>query len=330
VSDPKKDIQNTPLHFATQEGHLAVCKLMLLNVADFLAENAMKITPMDMVFAGKNPDVIELFSQLPEFFNPRYQLNRIKVCIQSNDNASALRELIAMDIDVTHMDKQGNSALHFAASADAVLCAKILIDTGCSVEGVDNEGNTPLHRACESGSVGVVNLLIQAGAKKDAVNHEGLTPVLIAIANNHSDVLLKLALLGANLNQVSKHGVSPAVLALSKNLCATATMITILTQHLLLKSDFVGSHEQLFYMPVAIKWMRMHSDITKYSEKAEDTQAHLAVRLDSPNAIIILSRTQPALFHTKNTEQKTPTQLAQELKHTQSQHALALSGVVLG
>ncbi len=323
VSDPKKNIQNTPLHFAAQEGHLAICKLMLLNGADPLSENAMKITPMDMVFAGKNPDVIELFSQLPEFFNPRYQLNRLRVCMR-DDNAQAMRELIAMDVDVTPVDEQGNSALHFAARDDAVMCAKILVDTGCSVDGVDNEGNTALHRACESGSVGVVNVLILACAKIDAVNHEGLTPVLIAIANNHSAVLLKLALSGADLTQVSKHGVSPAVLALSKDLCSTATMITILTQHLLSQSDFVGYHEKLFSLQALSAWMSKIQEVWNRSQAAGDNSLHLAVRLDSTDAIHVLSRTKPALFGAKNIDQKTPAQLAQELRHTQSQNALRL------
>jgi len=328
VSDEKLDIQNTALHFAAQRGHLAVCKLLLLNGADPLIENAGKTTPMDLVFFGKDVGLVELFSQMPQFFNPQSEWNRLRVCI-ANDNAEGLQQLIAFNIDVTQVNEKGDNALHFAAAHDATLCAGILIRMGCCIDAIDHEGNTPLHIAAKTGSVGVVNLLIQADAEINVVNQAGLTPLLIAIENNHLGVILKLIVSGANLNQTSKHGTSPAVLALSKNLNSVATMLTIFTQRMLTQDDFMGEYEKLFYMPVVLQWMQLVLTAWNASVKANDTLVHLAVRLDSPETIHLLAIGLPNLLSVENGDKQTPKQLAETLGNMNSCNALALHNKLL-
>ena len=194
---------------------------------------------------------------------------------------------------------------------------------GCSADARDHEGNTPLHLAAQSGSVGIITLLIKSGAEVISVNHAGLTPLLMAIENNRHGALLKLILSDADLNQVSRQGTSPAVLALSKNFSEVATMIAILTRHMLTERDFMGEHEKLFFVPVVMQWMQKITDISNRSANAEDTVLHLAVRLDSQDAIHVLAKGLPMLFASKNAAGQTPHALALALKQADAQSALA-------
>ncbi len=323
TTDKSRDIKNTALHFAASQGHVETCQQLISCGADLLAENAEKMTPMDLCFANKTPACFELFISSSEFFKSGNQLNRYIVCCM-HDNADGLRRLLALNADVTVIDEHGRNALHFAARHDANLCADILIQTGCAVDGLDNEGNTPLHIAAASGSVEVTHLLLKDQADANAINHEGKTPLIIAILNNHLSVVLALIQGGADLQLLSKQGAVPTIIALSKNLTEMATLLTILTQQILSQEDFVGEYQSLFLVATVQNWLRQMSGMFKQASELGDSVMHTAVRLDSPQAITLLGKAAPALFSAKNTVGDTPAVLAEKLKHTQSQCAIQL------
>jgi len=330
--DPqKRGTKNTPLHLAAQQGHLHACKTLLLLGADHTIKNANDFTPMDLIFFGKNTDLVKLFSQLPDFFDPKSQLNRIRVCLQS-DNVEMLQQLIVFNVDVHGVNKHGQTALHFAAAYDANQCAAYLLGLQCSVNVIDVEGNTPLHYAALNNSVGVTRLLtrglrdengnvLSQPANVEAENRDGKTALILAIEKNHAGVVFELIQGGSDLHHMTKQGELPVLLALSHQLMQLATTMTIMMQRVLTQNDFIAHHE---HMPVIISWMRRITDIWTFSQRANDTILHLAVRLNDADAIHLLANGLPTLFSSRNVAGQTPQALAVALRQTDAQNALAL------
>ncbi|XP_022125225.2 acyl-CoA-binding domain-containing protein 6 [Pieris rapae] len=63
-------------------------------------------------------------------------------------------------------DKDGLTALHWAADRNATSALEAAIQSGCDINAVDNSGQTALHYAASCGHVNSTQILINAGAKQ--------------------------------------------------------------------------------------------------------------------------------------------------------------------
>lgn len=87
---------------------------------------------------------------------------------------------------VNDADKNGNSALHYAAKNGHLPCVKFLIENGANINQknvklVEPDMNTALHLAAQNGHKDVVHFLIEKGAQLNIANAEGKNPYQIAI-----------------------------------------------------------------------------------------------------------------------------------------------------
>lgn len=102
-------------------------------------------------------------------------------------DAVMLQWLLPQGPRLDQPDRNGWTALHFAAQAHAVEKAALLLAAGASVDVPDAYGNTPLWRATfESRGRGeMLQLLLGHGANPDQANGSGVTPRQLAetIAN---------------------------------------------------------------------------------------------------------------------------------------------------
>jgi ankyrin repeat protein len=97
-------------------------------------------------------------------------------------NVDLLRWLIENGANVNHQDRNGYSALHFAAQEKTQEAAKLLLDNGASLELADIHGNTPIWTAIFSakGELELVKLYVQRGANLDVLNKYQNTPRQLA------------------------------------------------------------------------------------------------------------------------------------------------------
>lgn len=97
-------------------------------------------------------------------------------------NVDLLRWLIENGANVNHQDRNGYSALHFAAQEKTQEAAKLLLDNGASLELTDIHGNTPIWTAIFSarGELELVKLYVQRGANPDVLNKYQKTPRQLA------------------------------------------------------------------------------------------------------------------------------------------------------
>lgn len=78
-------------------------------------------------------------------------------------------------IDVQVKDKDGFTAMHWAAWSGMPYCTLLLAEAGLDINAQENNGFTPLMLAAMRGNNEVVNMLLTLGANANLTNNEGLT-----------------------------------------------------------------------------------------------------------------------------------------------------------
>ncbi|HUN45461.1 MAG TPA: ankyrin repeat domain-containing protein [Stellaceae bacterium] len=96
------------------------------------------------------------------------------------------------------VDKNGRTALTYAAMLGNAAMAKLLIDRGASVKFRDKLGNTALHWAADRGNSELVSLLLAAHAPVDDENKQGITPLMMAAGRGQIAVVRLLLKGGAD------------------------------------------------------------------------------------------------------------------------------------
>jgi len=93
-------------------------------------------------------------------------------------NLDMLSWLIENGAKINHQDKNGFSALHFAAQEKRIGIADLLLKHGANLELRDNHGNTPLWTAVFNArkDYELVKLYLKSRANLDNVNNSGRTP----------------------------------------------------------------------------------------------------------------------------------------------------------
>ncbi len=83
-------------------------------------------------------------------------------------------------IDFKAVDKEGFSALHWAAWSGLPQCCKILIEAGLPVDSLENNGYTPLALAAMRGNADAVKMLLSLKADKNIAMKDGRSILAIA------------------------------------------------------------------------------------------------------------------------------------------------------
>ena len=89
-------------------------------------------------------------------------------------DAEAVRILLRDGADANAAHGDGMTALHWAATTDNAVIAKMLVYAGANIEATTRLGRyTPLHLAAKAGSAAVVSILLEGGATASAVTSTG-------------------------------------------------------------------------------------------------------------------------------------------------------------
>jgi ankyrin repeat protein len=105
--------------------------------------------------------------------------------------------LIQSKADVKLQNKNGDTALHFAAGnnfkTDNV---QTLLKAGAKIDAQNVLGETPLMKACQTARVDIAKVLVMNGANIHAVNKEGLSVWRIANRAGYKEIIAFLTTLG--------------------------------------------------------------------------------------------------------------------------------------
>ena len=112
-------------------------------------------------------------------------------------------------------DREGRTALHYAANDGDLGTVQELIISGAEVGRTDRHGWTPLHFAAQAQAESVAKALLAAGAGVDAADADGNTPLSRAVfsSRGNGSLIKLLRSHGADPQRINRHGQSPAGLA---------------------------------------------------------------------------------------------------------------------
>lgn len=144
-------------------------------------------------------------------------------CACINPNENYLKELVAVEPDINHPDKDNLRASHYVAACEGTKPLEFLLNKGISPYDVDKQGNQPLHIAAKAGRAANIRVLCEFIKKSDPnlacinqKNRQSFTPLHIAAMKGHPDAARMLIKCGALVDPqtgASKAHITPLMLA---------------------------------------------------------------------------------------------------------------------
>ena len=133
-----------------------------------------------------------------------------------NRHEEVIRLLSDKAMDIGGKGDHGWTALHWAAWKGYSAVAGLLLEKRANVEAKDRDGLTPLHLAAEKGHKAVVTLLLGKGANTKANGLNGLTALHLAAQEGHFGMVLLLLEGGVDVEAKDYDGTSALHLAAEK------------------------------------------------------------------------------------------------------------------
>ncbi len=134
------------------------------------------------------------------------------VTAAADQDAAAVRALLAEGVDVNTARADGATAILWAAHRDDLDTVAQLLDAGADVNTADDHGVTPLERAAENASAAMIGALLAAGADANAAQTSGLTPLMTAARTGSVAVVQALLGHGADVNAATAETRSTALM----------------------------------------------------------------------------------------------------------------------
>ncbi|GBN55736.1 Tankyrase-1 [Araneus ventricosus] len=194
---------NTPLHYASQFGNIAVVKLLLDLGATYVAKNKQGKTPFQVADNDNTKVLLNLVGTLFRFVKSG-NIVAVKKCIQQQRCI------------VNAKDNEGHHPLHWAASNGHISILKFLLEAGADPTYVTNKGNTPLHIAVSKGFLVITEVLLQF-VKCDELDNfmniqtqgTGATSLHVAAKKGFKDIIKVLLKHGAVYNVKNNENKTP-------------------------------------------------------------------------------------------------------------------------
>jgi len=193
----------TALIYAAKNGNLEIAELLIKKGADLHAKDWGGQTALDY---ASTDDIIEIIQA-------QIDLDNQLINIVKDNKAGDVAKVLAQGARVNAKDKEGNTALIYAAENGHVAVAQLLIDKGAKVDAKGKRGETALMWATFSNRLETAKLLIEKGADVNEKDKYGKTALMFAAEHGHVAVAKLLIDKGADVNEEDKRGGTALMLA---------------------------------------------------------------------------------------------------------------------
>lgn len=206
VMNAKKSL----LEIATQNGHINIMKLLMIN--------GMKVDISLAIEKGYTSAV-----QLLIDYGVNVDIALYSACIYG------CKKIVKISLEnganVNNKGTNDNTPLHKACEYRNTETVKILLENGADVNAKNQDGEMPLHIACRKGDKGIVKMLLEKGAKPNARRgynglsfESGARPLHLACERGHGEVVKILLENGADVGGYNSHQQKPFYCTTKKNI----------------------------------------------------------------------------------------------------------------
>ena len=116
------------------------------------------------------------------------------------EDVEAVRALLKQGANVNATERDGSSALHWAAQRNNLRLVNLLLDAGANSNAASRYHVSPLYLAALNGSAGIIERLLDAGVDPNSTAHEGQTALMTAALTGKAEAVRLLVTRGARVD----------------------------------------------------------------------------------------------------------------------------------
>ena len=206
----------TPLHLASERGHLKTSRMLIEHGAGVMAQNKDRKTPLHLASRAGQVEVAGVLIEHGADVTAQNKDGKTPLHLAVTSGKKELdRMLIEHGADVTAQSMDGETPLHLAVKWGQKELVRMPIERGADVTAQNMDGETPLHLAAKWGQKELVRMLIERGADVTAQNEDGAAPLHLAAKWGQNEPICMLIERGADVEVQTNDGDTPLLLALS-------------------------------------------------------------------------------------------------------------------
>ena len=210
VNSRSFDNESTPLHLASQKGHVEIARILVEHDADVAAQTKDGWSPLHLASQKGYVELARLLLGHHAGIEAQTKNGEWPLYLASQQGHMELARLfLEHGADVAMQTKEGETLLHWASNQNFVELARLLLKHGADVAAQTKDGDAPLHLALHRRHADLAWLLIEHGADARAQFNDGETPLHLASDWGHVEVARLLIKHGADVAAQTKDGETP-------------------------------------------------------------------------------------------------------------------------
>ncbi|RYP54685.1 hypothetical protein DL768_000621 [Monosporascus sp. mg162] len=212
----------TALHAAADGGHTAVVSLLIGKGADVKARNDEKwATPLHWAARRGHEGTVRRLMEHGAEIAARDKSGMTALHEAAANGRDGVIQFLLDQIDIGAEDDQGATPLHWAAAGGHEVATALLLSKGANAQAVDKEGRTALHyaaeakntsgtnalhRAAKEGDLATMQMLLTEGVDVNSRDSTGATALHWAAAWGHEPAVRLLLENGVEVTAVDRYG----------------------------------------------------------------------------------------------------------------------------
>lgn len=208
-----KDIDcRTVIEVAIESQNTVMFNKLLELGAEFDKKEALKLS-----IHNNNVNIFETLYNKSNIQTEQIKQGLLRMSIKFNAN-NIVKFLLEKDLNINYMDKNGVNNFMYAIKYSTVSTRNLemLLNHGANINSVDKENNTALHFAAKTGNKMVVDYLSKKMSNINAINNVGDTPLIVAVKEGRLDTIIGLVNNGADVTIPDKDGITAQKLVKTK------------------------------------------------------------------------------------------------------------------